>query len=90
MTPLHVAAYHGHLDMFKVIENSMDKNPADNNGLTPLHIAAEEGYFETCKLIISNVKDKHPIDNFGETPRDLVDKYNQSKTRSIMLALFDS
>ena len=90
VTPLHIAAYHGHSNMFEVVENSMDKNPADNNGSTPLHLAAQEGYFETCKLIISNVKDKHPIDNFGETPRDLVDKYNQPKTRSIMLALFDN
>ena len=73
-----------------IIEKVDVKNPANHNGLTPLHIAAEMGHFDLCKLIIANVSNKHPLDNNGQTPRDRVDKYNQSKTRSIMLALFDS
>ena len=91
VTPLHIAAEMNQWEVCRFIIGKIDnKNPADNNGLTPLHIAAQKGYFETCKLIISNVKDKHPIDNYGQTPRDLVDKYNQSKTKSIMFALFDN
>ena len=94
-TPLHHAAgSNASMDQLEVcrfiIEKIDIKNPANNNGLTPLHIAAEMGHFDLCKLIIANVSNKHPLDNNGQTPRDRVDQCNQSKTRSIMLALFDS
>ena len=98
-TPLHYAAQENQLEICRFIIGKVDnKNPAANNnglthfndGKTPLHLAAKYGCFEICKLIIANVSTKHPLNNNGQTPRDLVDKYNHSKTRSKMLALFDS
>ena len=98
-TPLHHAAEKNQLEVCKfIIEKVDNKNPAVNNdgltplndGRTPLHIAANNGFFEICKLIIANVRNKHPLINDGQTPRDLIDKYSPPKTRSKMLALFDS
>ena len=40
-TPLHNAAYQGHLQICQnTIKNMEDKNTNDNNGTTPLHNAA--------------------------------------------------
>ena len=98
-TPLHYAAEKNQLEICRFIIGKVDnKNPAANNnglnplndGKTPLHLAAKNGCFEICKLIIANVSTKHPLNNNGQSPRDLVDKYNQSKTRSNMLELFDN
>ena len=70
LTPLHIAALKGNLDLFKLIfVNAIEKNPADERDkLTPLHMAAQNGHFEICKHIIENVKDKNPPDRGGKTP----------------------
>ena len=60
-TPLHIAAYLGYFEEFKLIFDTVeDKNPRANNALTPLHRAVCNGNFEICKLIIDNVQDVHP------------------------------
>ena len=87
-TPLHMAAYRGHIrgryEVFKLIfENAEDKNPRGSDGQTPLHIAAENGCLDICELIVKNpgVKDKNPrlenrwVRNLkGETPLHLAAK----------------
>ena len=41
---LHEAAQNGRLDVCKlIIENIVDKNPPNNDGLTPLHRASTKG-----------------------------------------------
>ena len=68
-TPLHNAAWRGHIEIYKIIMAKVkDKNPRDHLGRTPLHWAAMGGQFEMCKLILENVNDKTPADNNGKTP----------------------
>ena len=55
-TPLHEAAYSGHLEICKLLlDGTENKNPADYIGNTPLHLAAKTGHLEVCKLIMSHV-----------------------------------
>ena len=68
MTPLHMAAQKGHLEVCKMIMECLeDKNPIDRLGETPLHFAAKNGHFDTCKLFIANenVDDINPQNIFG-------------------------
>jgi len=67
-TPLHEAARNGHLEICKLIMETIDdKNPAirkrRKDGWTPLHEAAENGHLEVCRLIFDNAEDKDPIYN---------------------------
>ena len=61
MTPLHMAAKNGHIEICKIIlDKIVDKNPKDNSDWTPLHKAAGNGHVEVCKLILERVADKNP------------------------------
>ena len=54
-TPLHVAARHGYLEIYRFIaERVENKNPEDSDGETPLSLATENGHYEICRLISAN------------------------------------
>ena len=63
MTPLHLAAFNGHLDLTKLIIEKIDYNNLGNNpeSLTPLHWAAYKGHSQVCKVIIEKAHDKNPL-----------------------------
>ena len=66
---LHVAAWFGQLEAYKLIMQSVvDKNPQNHYGQTPLHLAAEAGKLEVCRLIVDSVADKNPGYGNGGTP----------------------
>ena len=68
-TPLHRAAENGHVEVCKIIMDSIaDKNPKAGNGRTPLHVASENGHLEVCKLIVAQVSDKNPKCEGSVTP----------------------
>ena len=70
LTPLHVAAIKGNLEVFKLIFfNALYTNPAnEREKLTPLHMAAQNGHFEICKSILENVENKNPLSKYERTP----------------------
>merc|ERR1712029_665054 len=80
-TPLHEAARHGRLEIYRLMmEYVQDKNPADNNGTTPLHEAAEGGHLEICHHILENVQDAYPVDQEGvESPLDIASRRGHAK-----------
>ena len=53
MTPLHVAARNGHLEVCKlIIANTEERNPIDNFGLTPKDYANKnKSYSEIMKIL---------------------------------------
>jgi hypothetical protein len=55
-TPLHRAAWNGHMDVAKLLlANKADSNAKDNCGETPLHLAAPKdfkGYLDVCGELI--------------------------------------
>ena len=72
ITPLHMAAKKGHLEVCKLfIKKLENKNPGDCKELTPLSCAVEAGQFEICQYIISNLDNKNPGNKRGVTPLHL-------------------
>ena len=60
-TPLHEAAYHGHLKICEIlVKNLVDNNPGDHGGWTPLHIAALHGHLEVFDFFMGIVENKTP------------------------------
>jgi hypothetical protein len=52
ITPLHIAAQNGHLEIVKaLIDSQADVNKACTNGATPLYIAAQHGRLEVIKAL---------------------------------------
>ena len=75
MTPLHIAAYEGHLDICKLISNELEiKNPVSIYGNTPLHLAAKNGHVETFKFLANSLGDLTLRNNKDETPLSLAEK----------------
>ena len=68
-TPLHLAAYHGHLAICEVIIQELENvDPEENDGSTPLHVAAKRGHLEIFKLIFDKIEVKNPRNQDGITP----------------------
>ena len=70
VTPLHLAASDGHLEVCKLImEKLTDKNPGTAHEQTPFHWAARSGQLAVCKHMIENFSDKNPAtETRGWTP----------------------
>ena len=73
ISPLHICALYGDLEIFNSIEiKFQDKNPkyvaGEHKGCTPLHFAAVNSHLAICQLIVEKVEDKNPGDNNGITP----------------------
>ncbi|KAF5946338.1 hypothetical protein HYC85_016566 [Camellia sinensis] len=73
-TPLHVAAYHGHLEFVKEI---LEKSPGlvevlDWRRWSPLHLASAQGHLEIVQALVSENPDMcTAIDGDARTPLHL-------------------
>ena len=67
--PLHVAALHGDIELFKhIVKKTENKSPRNCRGKTPFHLAAFEGHLEICKWYIKNMEEATNRDDIGCTP----------------------
>ena len=71
-----------------LLTNSIEKNPADDQGDTPLHYAAINGNLEMCNLIISNTQDKNPANDRGKTPLDHAKSFGYSEISKLIFGNF--
>jgi hypothetical protein len=72
VTPLHIAAANGYLEVVKLLlEHGADANAREEDGLSPLHIAAANGYLEVVKLLLEHGADPAIRNNRGWTPLDV-------------------
>ena len=79
-TPLHQAAYNGHLEICKLILESIeDKNAVANGGLAPIHFAAQRGHLEILRLFLDNGIDRRLIAN-GSTPIERAASYGHFRS----------
>ena len=61
LTPSHVAAGTGKLELLKSIEKiTGDGNPKDGEGWTPLHYAAQNGYLNVLEYVMALVDNQNP------------------------------
>ena len=64
--PIHIAVICEKLHLCKyIIQNSDNKNPKQNDGITALHFAAQTGNPEICSLVIENLVEKNPGKHTG-------------------------
>ena len=73
-TPLHVCAYHGHLDCLScLLESGAEANLGDFDGATPVHFAAASGHLECLKKLVEKGNgDPNTQTESGETPGKMV------------------
>lgn len=68
-SPLHLAAYRGHLDIvIFLIEKNADINKKDKEGCTSLHHAVRNNQIEIIKFLISKGADLNATNLDGKTP----------------------
>ncbi|XP_018424536.1 PREDICTED: ankyrin repeat and SAM domain-containing protein 4B [Nanorana parkeri] len=72
MSPLLLAAYHGHLDVLEVLCNrGGDPNKSDIWGNTPLHHAAEKGHANCVAFLVNFGSNIFALDNKHHSPLDM-------------------
>jgi len=70
-TPLHLAAFFGHLDAARfLLDAGADVNAVSQNSLTnrPLHAATAGKHADVALLLIDHGADGHTVDSGGYTP----------------------
>ena len=69
LTPLHLAADHGHFPVAKrLLAAGADANSREGGGWTPLHRAASEGHENVVRLLLAQGADPRATDDQGTTP----------------------
>lgn len=72
MTPLLLAAYHGHLDVLEVVCNrGGDPNKSDIWGNSALHHAAEKGHANCVAFLVNFEANIFSLDNKHHSPLDV-------------------
>ncbi|KAL6079576.1 copper transport protein ctr1, variant 2 [Balamuthia mandrillaris] len=67
-TPLHHAAWHGHVPVLKLLlRYSADVNACNEEGSTSLHWASWNGHVEAVSLLLAHNADPNATTNSGET-----------------------
>jgi len=68
-TPLHDAAKKGNLEEIKLLlQQGVDVNAKDKEGITPLYLAAGQGHLEVAKLLIKKGAKINIKNESGNTP----------------------
>ena len=68
ITPLHIAAYSGNLDLLKTIFERNQEYQKDGWGCTPLHYAAHNQHLKMCEYILQTFENGNTGNDSDKTP----------------------
>ena len=89
ITPLHIAAYSGDLDLLKTILQRYQEYQKDEWGCTPLHFASHKGHLEMCQYIIDTFDDTNTKNGFGVTPLHEAARHGHLQMCEIFIQKFE-
>jgi hypothetical protein len=85
MTPLHMAAREGHMDLVELLlSNKADVHTKNVEGETPLFLATKYGYKAVVELLLANSADVNAKDKYGRTPLRLAVAYNHKDIEELL------
>ena len=87
VTPLHIAAGNGHLDMVKFfISKGMYVNVRDADKDTPLHAAAIHGHMDVAQFLITEGADVNAKNDNDATPLHYAVLYGHTEVVELLIA----
>ncbi len=87
-TPLHVSAYHGYLDIVKLlIASGSEVNFRNRRKQTPLHLAVLNGHVEVIKYLLDKGADINTVENEGGSPISWAAYTGQSKIVKLLMKI---
>ena len=87
LTPMHLAARHGHAEVVRVLlEEGAKLTATDEEGRTPLHIASKYSHPTVLSLLLDACTDCNVMDNYHATPLDIAcEKGNHEVVRILLM-----
>jgi len=88
-TALHIAVWHGHLDVVQwLLAQGAAVNAIDNAGRTPLYMAARYGYADICEKLVKcpNIEIDKPNTTTGHGPLMMAIHYAHTAVALVLVA----
>ena len=84
-TPLSTAAFHGHLEIVKLLfQRGAQINHRDDDEFTPLILASYEGHLKVVKWLLRNGANLSDVDKFGDTALESAEICGHSEVASFL------
>ena len=85
-TPLHAAAFNGHIKMIQIlVEHGGAVGATDEDGATPLHAAAFAGHPDAIEALLQNGARINALDHHGDTSLDYAAAAGSSSATDVLL-----
>ena len=85
ITPIHIAAYSGNLDLLKKLFEKNQEYLKDGWGCTPLHYAAHNGHSKMCEYVMQTFENRNDGNKSDQTPLHEAAYHGHTNTFEILV-----